>query len=40
MELTNNLIVNKSFDFAKRIVNLNKHLASEKDEHILSRQIL
>lgn len=40
MELTDNLIVNKSFDFAKRIVNLNKHLASEKKEHILSRQIL
>lgn len=40
MELTDNLIVNKSFDFAKRIVNLNKHLASEKKEQILSRQIL
>lgn len=40
MELTDNLIVNKSFDFAKRIVNLNKHLALEKNEYILSRQIL
>ena len=40
MELTDNLIVNKSFDFAKRIVNLNNHLASENKEHILSRQII
>ena len=40
MELTDNLIVNKSFDFAKRIVNLNKHLVSDKNEYVLSRQIL
>ncbi len=40
MELTDNLIVNKSFDFAKRIVNLNKHLSLQKNEYVLSRQIL
>ncbi len=40
MEFSDNIIVNKSFDFAKRIVNLNKFLNKEKCEYILSKQIL
>ncbi|QTA82266.1 Four helix bundle protein [Desulfonema limicola] len=36
----NNLILDKSFDFAVRIVNLNKHLVFEKKEYVLSKQIL
>lgn len=37
---TRNLILDKSFDFAVRIVNLNKHLVSEKKEYVLSKQII
>ncbi len=40
MEFSDNIIVTKSFDFAKRIVNLNKFLNKEKSEYILSKQIL
>lgn len=35
----NEVIVNKSFDFAVRIVKLNKYLISEKGEYLLSKQI-
>ena len=35
-----NIIENKSFDFAIRIVNLYKHLQSEKNEFVLSKQLL
>jgi len=35
-----NLILDKSFDFAVRIVNLNKYLVSNKKEFTLSKQIL
>ena len=35
-----NVIVDKSMDFAVRIVNLYKHLNSEHSEHILSKQVL
>lgn len=35
-----NIILDKSFDFAVRIVNLNKHLASEHKEYVLSKQVL
>ena len=35
-----NIIEIKSFDFAVRIVNLYKHLAEDKNEYILSKQIL
>ena len=35
-----NIILNKSFDFAIRIVNLYKHLCDEKKEYILSKQLL
>ena len=35
-----NAIVEKSFEFAVRTVNLYKHLASEHREYILSKQLL
>lgn len=35
-----NAIEEKSFDFAVRIVNLYKHLTSEKKEFVLSKQLL
>ena len=35
-----NIIENKSFDFAVRIVNLYKYLTSEKKEFVLSKQLL
>lgn len=35
-----NLIKDKSFDFAVRIVNLYKHLSREKKEFVLSKQLL
>jgi len=34
------VIVDKSFDFAERIVKLYKYLINEKKEYILSKQIL
>lgn len=34
------IIENKSFDFAVRIVNLYKYLAFEKQEYVLSKQLL
>ena len=36
----NNVIEAKSFDFAVRIVNLYKYLFSEKQETVLSKQLL
>ena len=38
--MNDNVIENKSFDFAVRIVNLHKHLSSEKKEFVLSKQLL
>ncbi len=35
-----NIIENKSFDFAVRIVNLYKHITTEKNEYVLSKQLL
>ena len=35
-----NLIVDKSMDFAVRIVNLYKYLTKEKSEYVLSKQLL
>ena len=35
-----NIIESKSFDFAVRIVNLYKHLTSEKKEYVISKQLL
>ncbi len=37
---TNNIIQEKSFKFAIRIVNLYKHLCEEKKEFVLSKQVL
>ena len=34
------VIEKKSFDFAVRIVNLYKHLTSEKKEYVMSKQLL
>ena len=38
--MSDNVVENKSFDFAVRIVNLHKHLSSEKKEFVLSKQLL
>ena len=38
--MNDNVIENKSFDFAVRIVNLHKHLSAEKKEFVLSKQLL
>ena len=35
-----NLIVDKSFDFAVRIVNLYKYLTAEQKEYVMSKQLL
>ena len=35
-----NIVETKSFDFAVRIVNLYKHLTTEKKEFVLSKQLL
>lgn len=40
MEMKENIIKTKSFEFALRIIKLFKHLQSEKKEYILSKQIL
>ena len=37
---TDNIIVDKSFDFAVRIVNLYKYMKNTKNEYVLSKQIL
>lgn len=36
----NNIIVEKSMEFAVRIVNLYKYLCAEKSEYVMSKQIL
>ena len=38
--MNDNIIENKSFDFAVRIVNLYKHLSATKKEFVLSKQLL
>jgi len=38
--VSENIIVDKSFDFAVRIVNLNKYLNNEQKEYVLSKQLL
>ena len=37
--MNDNLIVVKSMDFAVRCVNLYKHLCSEKNEYVMSKQV-
>ena len=39
-EMRNNAILDKSMDFSIRIVNTYKYLCSEKNEYILSKQLL
>ena len=38
--MSENIVENKSFDFAVRIVNLYKYLTNEKKEYVLSKQLL
>lgn len=38
--MKDNIIVNKSFEFAVRIVNLYKYLSDNKKEYVLSKQLL
>ncbi len=38
--MRDNIIVDKSFQFAIRIVNLYKHISTEKKELIISKQLL
>lgn len=39
-EMKENIIKNKSFEFALRIVSLSQNLVNEKKEYVLSKQIL
>ena len=38
--MSNNIIEDKSFAFAVRIVNVYKHLSNEKKEFVISKQLL
>ena len=38
--MKDNIVLAKSFDFAVRIVNLYKHLCNDKNEYVLSKQLL
>lgn len=38
--MSSNIIEDKSFNFAVRVVNLYKHLTNEKKEFVLSKQLL
>ena len=38
--MNENIIADKSFDFAVRIVNLYKYLSNEQKEYVLSKQLL
>ena len=38
--MTENVVENKSFQFAVRTVNLYKHLTTDKKEYIMSKQLL
>jgi len=38
--MNENVVDNKSFQFAIRIVNLYKYLTTEKNEYVMSRQVL
>ena len=38
--MNENIIKEKSFQFAVRVINLSKHLQDEKKEYVLSKQIL
>ncbi len=38
--MSENIVENKSFQFAVRIVNLYKHLTTDKKEYVMSKQLL
>ena len=38
--MKSNLVKDKAYDFAVRIINLYKYLKTEKQEYVLSKQIL
>ena len=38
--MKNNVILDKSFDFSVRIVNLKKYLNKEKQEHVMANQLV
>ncbi len=38
--MSNNIVEDKSFDFAVRVVNLHKYLTAEKNEFVMSKQLL
>ena len=38
--MKNNIVLDKSFEFAIRVVNLYKHLCDSKKEYTLSKQLL
>ena len=38
--MKDNIVLDKSFDFAVRIVNLYKYMTEQKKEYVLSKQIL
>ena len=40
MKMKDNIVLDKSFDFAVRIVRLYQYLCDEKKEYILSKQLL
>ena len=40
LKMKNNVVMDKSFDFALRIIKLYKFLVSEQKEYVLSKQIL
>ena len=40
LSMSYNVIVEKSFDFAVRIVNLHKYLTQEQKEYVMSKQLL
>jgi len=38
--MKDNIVLDKSFEFAIRVVNLHKHLCDSKKEYVLSKQLL
>ena len=40
MIVKENILIEKSIDFASRIIRLCKYLEDEKNEHVLSKQII
>jgi four helix bundle protein len=40
LKMKSNVVVDKTFDFAVRIVKLNKYLSKNKNEYVISKQLL